>query len=398
MKTLKIGLIVFLLVSLRVFAVIISGGDGRANTSAPADDPGWINVGHIVVSDTNKLSTVTYLGDKWFITAYHVKYYDNPLNVSLAGVVHSIDTNSWTRITHSSGTNTDLVLFRTKTHPAVFPLRIRSSRIPVSAPVVMIGDGRNRATNLTYWTSGWVVTNAASGVYSGYVWAVGSILRWGQNIVSSRSSFDDGFGLQDGFQTTFNSNGGSNECQAATYDSGGAVFYKNGSNWELAGIMLTTSGTPGRAVYGDQTYMADISYYRAQITNKLTNFDTDIDGLPDWWEKTYTNSTTAMSATVDGDGDGFSNLEEYIADTNPNSSISFYQNTSMFTLTNQTFLFNGSTARQYQVLYATNDLAATNFLWIAAHTNPVPGIGTNSSITISNLNDTAFYRLWVSLP
>jgi hypothetical protein len=404
MRTVKFILILLLSAAGSVRAVIISGGDGIGNTNAPADDPGWANVGHIVVSDTNKLSSVTYLGDKWFITAYHVKHLDKPSAVMLDGAMYSIDSNSWTRITNGGGDVADLILFQTTTRPPVFPLRIRSSRIENSVSVVMAGDGRNRATNLTYWTSGWVVTNAASGVYSGYVWAARSAMRWGENTVSSRNSFDDGwyegvwFGVQDGFQTTFNANGGSNECQGATYDSGGGVFYKNSGNWELAGIMLNTSGDFGRAVYGDETYMADISYYRVQITNTLVNFDSDIDGLPDWWESGYTNSTTAMAASVDSDGDGFSNLQEWIADTNPTDPESFFKNESVFTLTNQIFTFNGSTGRCYQAFYTTNDLAATDLIWSAAHTNLVWGSGTNSSITLTDTRNSAFYRLRVSLP
>ncbi|MDD3275592.1 MAG: hypothetical protein PHP93_00930, partial [Kiritimatiellales bacterium] len=63
----------------------------------------------------------------------------------------------------------------------------------------------------------------------------------------------------------------------------------------------------------------------------------------------------------------------------------------------QTFYFNGSTGRQYQVFYTTNDLATTNLTWIAAGT-PVWGAGTNSAITVTNTDDTVFYRLWVTVP
>jgi hypothetical protein len=225
-------------------------------------------------------------------------------------------------------------------------------------------------------------------------------MRWGQNTVRFRGSFDFGFGSQEGFQTTFDAGGGSNECQGIRYDSGGGVFYKNVSDWELAGIMQYTSPGPpaSAAVYGTNTYMADISYYRAQITNKIVNFDSDIDGLPDWWETRYSGSATAMSASADGDSDGFSNLKEWEADTVPTNGLSFFQNTGELTLDNQTFYFNGSTARQYQVFYTTNDLAAANLTWIAAHTNKVWGAGTNSLITLTNAYDLAFYRLWVTLP
>ena len=48
-------------------AVVISTGDGSGNTTAPADDPGFANVG---VSNNN-LSGV-YLGNGWVLTAAHV--------------------------------------------------------------------------------------------------------------------------------------------------------------------------------------------------------------------------------------------------------------------------------------------------------------------------------------
>ena len=383
-------------------AVIIAGGDGSGNTSAPTDDPDWDRVGKIAHATAN--SSVTYLGDKWFITAYHVKYFDNPTGVVVNGSSYAIDSGSWTRITNATS-NADLSIFQIKTQPDILPLRIRSSQIPSSADVVMIGDGRNRSSSLTYWmvdtNDAWVVTNAASGIYSGYVWAAGSTMRWGENTVSSRSSFDDGFGTQNGFQTTFDASGGSNECQAATFDSGGGVFYKNGSEWELAGIILTVAGYSGqpasRSVYGNKTYMADISYYRDQITNQIVNFDSDIDGLPDWWENEYGDSATGMVASADSDGDGFTNLEEWYSDSNPTNDTLFFDNTGTLTQTNQTFFFTGSTNRQYQVFYTTNDLADPGLEWIA-HGSPVFGTGSNTTIAVTNTEDTVFYRVWVTLP
>ncbi len=45
--------------------------------------------------------------------------------------------------------------------------------------------------------------------------------------------------------------------------------------------------------------------------------DTDGDGLPDWWERNFTGSIMAMQPSGDLDGDGKSNLEEYIAGLSP---------------------------------------------------------------------------------
>ena len=45
--------------------------------------------------------------------------------------------------------------------------------------------------------------------------------------------------------------------------------------------------------------------------------DTDGDGLPDWWERLYTGSGTAMRPGDDPDGDGLSNFLEFAFGTSP---------------------------------------------------------------------------------
>ncbi len=44
--------------------------------------------------------------------------------------------------------------------------------------------------------------------------------------------------------------------------------------------------------------------------------DSDVDGLPDWWEVKYFRDLSA-TAEEDPDGDGYPNLEEYARSTNP---------------------------------------------------------------------------------
>jgi hypothetical protein len=45
--------------------------------------------------------------------------------------------------------------------------------------------------------------------------------------------------------------------------------------------------------------------------------DTDADGIPDPWERFYTNSLAILNGTGDNDHDGVSDLAEYAADTSP---------------------------------------------------------------------------------
>ena len=59
------------------------------------------------------------------------------------------------------------------------------------------------------------------------------------------------------------------EAQAAVGDSGGAVFVKRDGIWLLAAMMTSVTGytrAPARtSMYGDTTYAADLSSYRAEI-------------------------------------------------------------------------------------------------------------------------------------
>lgn len=47
------------------------------------------------------------------------------------------------------------------------------------------------------------------------------------------------------------------------------------------------------------------------------SFDTDSDGLPDWWEKLYFNDARAANPLADTDGDGHSNFAEFNTGSNP---------------------------------------------------------------------------------
>ena len=59
------------------------------------------------------------------------------------------------------------------------------------------------------------------------------------------------------------------EAQAVTGDSGGAVFARDGGRIVLAGVILMRSEHPGQpaesALYGNRTFAADLSAYRAQL-------------------------------------------------------------------------------------------------------------------------------------
>jgi hypothetical protein len=50
--------------------------------------------------------------------------------------------------------------------------------------------------------------------------------------------------------------------------------------------------------------------------------DSDVDGLPDWWEERYFEGPTRANTALDSDGDGMTNGQECLAGTNPTNRSS----------------------------------------------------------------------------
>lgn len=261
-------------------AVIIAGGDGSGNTNG-SGAAGWSYVGRIS-SANGASSSVTYLGNSWFITANHVKQLDNPTGVVLNASAYGIDSSSWTRVTNSTGSGTDLMLFRVTGSVAGLSAVTLADNTPVNGTALtMIGNGVNRAASQSTWyvdttPSNWVWNTSRlpgwDSTFQGYGYASGTTKRWGSNTVDgSADGVNDGFGLTDMFYADFDNV--ANEAMGATYDSGGGVFTGTTNNFQLAGIMLTVatynSQPADTAVFGDTTYIADLSAYRGQINQVI---------------------------------------------------------------------------------------------------------------------------------
>lgn len=114
------------------------------------------------------------------------------------------------------------------------------------------------------------------------------------------------------------------------------------------------------------------------------------DGLPIAWLLTYFG-TTNVSASADPDGDGQSNLEEYLAGTNPNDGNSALKITSVtrgtprptYTVLNWTAV----STRFYAIQYRTNLLSGAWADYIA-----FPYAGLNNA-GFDDSNNTDFFRI-----
>src|SRR5262245_15317607 len=293
-------------------AVLIDSGDGTGNTTAPAADPGWKNVGL-----RGGLNAV-YLGYGWVLTAAHVGFG----SVTLAGVDYPAVPGSYTAI-GDPGSTADLIAFRIDPYPYGIPaLEIPTSPPPVGAHVVLIGTGQRRGA-FAQWMG-----------MSGWWWAGGSTKRWGTNLVGASvgpgppvntTDLDMDGHLTRALVADFSENAPDDESTVTVGDSGGAFFVKDGSSWKLGGITFalgTYVDQPANtSLYGNVVYAADLSHYRAQILAVARpcadGVDNDSNGLVDYpsdpgctWIGDLSEGPDCSDG-IDNDNDGTVDLADF---------------------------------------------------------------------------------------
>lgn len=247
-------------------AVVIAGGDGTGNVTAPSGLTQWNNVALV------NGSTGVYVGNGWMLTAYHVgvgtaTFPDNS--------VYSPDGTS-VRLHNPDNSLTDLLMFHLSTVPVgLSALTIASSTPATNTSVYMIGNGRNREATLTQWDVNtatnpdtWTVSTSPPSDASGYLYAAGNSLRWGTNTIDGTNLVDAGFGTVHALRADFSNVAG--EGQLVDNDSGGAMFLTNGT---LAGTLDARGIYDGQptnsAVFGNLSYAADLSVYRSEIMSTV---------------------------------------------------------------------------------------------------------------------------------
>jgi hypothetical protein len=284
-------------------AVVIDSGDGAGNTSAPADDPGWSNVG------TLGKTTGVYLGDRWVLTAGHSGGRELRLGGRLFQAVQGKIRHG---IATAAGTEADLQLFQLRESPELPRLRLASSAPRAETQVVMIGSGLDRSPSRAGWSRTWAIVPLGRAWYTGYKAGPGRAMRWGTNRIGATGLLArTGKRVSRAFATVFD--GGlptPHEAQATAGDSGGAVFAKNGDGeWEVVGIMINASlhqNQPSNlTVYGNASYAAEIHAYREQIERTLASSpDHDGDGILDVGDNcTRVRNPDQADADRDGTGD-----------------------------------------------------------------------------------------------
>ena len=294
-------------------AVLISTGDGTGNTTPPAEDPGFENVGSI-----GNFSGV-YVGNGWVLTANHVG--ENP--IMLLGVTYEPVIGSGVRFRNSDLSAADLKAFKLLgPDPPLPALAITESAPALDTLVTIIGNGRHRGSATT-WEG-----------LTGWNWGSGRTIRWGTNKISEEGVVVLG---SQAFSIVFDKlspgqANGQHEADIVNGDSGGAAFTGSSTTAELVGILFA------RGVFTDQPidtslmdtqgvgnlgHVVDLFAYRNDILGIIDQpdcndgLDDDGDGLTDFpddpgcideFDTDERGASFECDNGIDDDTDGFTDF------------------------------------------------------------------------------------------
>lgn len=257
------------------------------------------------------------------------------------------------------------------------------------------------------------------GITNGWYWGPGDgVLRWGSNAVTTIATVNGA----DYLYATFDHGAGPDECHLSEGDSGGASFAFLEGRWLLAGIhwsvdgyfSQTNSGGFNAAIYDAMNlyvgqdpswtlvtdhvpsgfYDSRISSHYDWLTNVVHDLDSDDNGIPDWWEARYSGAIHGLTAEADPDGDGASNLQEWLAGTDPTNAASRLAIAGIGTASTPPILvFQGLSNRLYHI-DACLELSGTDS-WSEASSNAINGANqlVTWTDTTAALPSNRFYRI-----
>jgi hypothetical protein len=302
---------VLLCTTATTFAIV--DANSTTNTTDPGGGVPWANVGSV------NGGSGTYIGNGWVLTAAHVG----------AGPI-AFDSGTFQpdgrviRLKNPDTSLADMLLYHLVLTPGLPDSFISSSTPAVASLVDLVGYGRIRGSAEQSYSS-------EDGPKFGFNWSANGIKSYGTNQIQSGVETLTVFGAGSfrGFILDFTPTptlftppppfvNTVREAQVATGDSGGAVFYKNGATWELAGMIeaLASFVYPLPAsVYGDESWVMDLPTYKTQIDALVSSTAgganwTGADGSTSTWAGSNWSSSpipgtpTIRTATFNSAGSG----------------------------------------------------------------------------------------------
>jgi len=165
--------------------------------------------------------------------------------------------------------------------------------------------------------------------------------------------------------------------------------------------------TQGIEVAGNRVFRAERYLIDSQALNGLTltaghtleiypeQTDYDGDNMEDAWECLNSlNPALATDAVMDPDADEISNRSEYIADTDPTDSNSFFAIEVLSNTTNFSVFFESSSNRSYS-LQRCDDLVTGLWVDVDGQTHQ-PGSGGTDHLSDTNITSRGLYEVRVT--
>ncbi len=163
------------------------------------------------------------------------------------------------------------------------------------------------------------------------------------------------------------------------------------------GKAIAFRGWQSTLVPGDLNHLSDV--FATSLQPELA-VDSDGDGIPDWWMVAYFGHPTGQAGDLsraqdDADGDGMTNVQEYLAGTDPTNPISVLgiQIAAAVTGSGAELSWQAAPGRSYRIQYK-NDLADP--VWQDA-----PGsasvVGIQGSYVVPTDQPSAYYRVVAEL-
>ena len=158
----------------------------------------------------------------------------------------------------------------------------------------------------------------------------------------------------------------------------------------------TTDDNPSNDSDSETTLIQDLD---GDNQPDFADADDDGDGMPDDFELQHgLNAKSSLDADTDEEPDGFTNLQEYIADTNPTNAASFWRLQAISNLTSRSVYFESSSNRVYTLEFTPDLVDGASWTNLPEQTG-VAGQGGPDSLTDTNdLENVRQYRIQVELP
>ena len=137
-----------------------------------------------------------------------------------------------------------------------------------------------------------------------------------------------------------------------SFDSGGGMNSSNNINhYGSLGTVYGTTNQVGADVVNTTGF---ILFNFTASDNRSTEIDSDLDGIPDDWENTFGLDASSSNATSDIDGDGFSDLAEYISGTSPIDRGDYFSHAGTYHDDQFALQFETKSGRTYSLKVSTN--------------------------------------------